>query len=147
MMFTQGTRDNGETFTKLSDDAPEWLKDAVQEAHHGTFPNDWIYQECRAAYEAYHEDYGPHASHWSDYETEYADGRVDPYTRDLMQWAADMCLTDLYSEAEEEAKDLGSDPVSGDISERIAVFQFCAIRLVASVIFQACEENEEEEGA
>lgn len=136
MTFIKDKRDNGETFTKLSDDAPEWLKDAVQEAHAGTFPNDWIYAECASAYEAIKDG----AITDEDSIHEYADGQVDVYTKDLYQWGADMCLTDLYSQAEDEANDLGDDEV-GETEKRFAMIQYCAIAFIARTMLEAVEAN------
>lgn len=121
-MFIKSTRDDGTTFYTLADGAPEGLLEAIREAHHGTLPNDWIYEECKAAFEGDLTD--------SDALHEYADGRVSIYTKELFQWNADMCLTALYRYAEDEASDLGG----ASIEDRVKVIQFCAIRMIASVI-------------
>lgn len=45
--FTDGSRDNrhnGDRVTVLRDGAPEWVADAVREAHAGALPCDWIYE-------------------------------------------------------------------------------------------------------
>ncbi len=125
-MFTSKTRDDGTVFYTLSDDAPDGLLDAVQEAHRGAMPNDWIWAECKAAFEEEADLTDPDALH------EYADGRMDVYTKALHSWAADMCLTDLYSSAEEEANDLL--PPTATTLERIGAIQFCAIQGIAATI-------------
>lgn len=43
-MMTQGTRDNGETFKHLKDDAPDWMQDLCHEAHGRMLPDDHKYQ-------------------------------------------------------------------------------------------------------
>jgi|HubBroStandDraft_2_1064218.scaffolds.fasta_scaffold00990_12 hypothetical protein len=130
-----GTEAGGEPFTTLADDAPEWLRSAVREAHHGTLPTDWIYAECLAAAEMFdagdlvdsEEDDGDvHA---------YADSRVDVYTKTLYEWAADFCLTDTWAEAEQEAKDMG---LPEETEKRIAVIQYAAIRHIADTMRRAC---------
>ena len=136
--FRSGTRDSGEKFYTLVDDHPEWLQDAVREAHLGDLPNDWIYAECRAAVEAFDANELD-----SDTVHEYADGRVDIYTRALYQWAADFCLTDMWSSAESEAADLGSNETEPE--KWIAMIQYCAIRSIAETMRAACEKSEESE--
>lgn len=133
------TRDSGERFVTLNDDAPDWLQSAVRDAQ-GTFPNDWIYAECLAAVEAF--DSGDFDE---DYIHEHADGRVDVYTRELYQWAADMCLTDTWANAEEEAKELGGAEAS--IEQRLTSIQYCAIRYIAEVMLNACKDAAKEEAA
>jgi hypothetical protein len=135
--FVSGTRDNGETFVTLRDDRPEWLQDAVRDAHRGTLPNDWIYAECLAAVEAYDDstivddagdDGGMH---------EYADSRVDVYTKELYRWAAAVCLTDTWAEAEAEARETG---MPEETERRIACIQYHAIRYIAEVMRNACAD-------
>ena len=50
--FERKTRHNGEAFTSIKDDAPEWVSDAVREAHYIgddlRFPDDWIYRQCES---------------------------------------------------------------------------------------------------
>lgn len=137
-MFITDKRDDGKSFVKLADDAPEWLEDAVRDAHHGTFPDDWIYAECKAAYDAFQENDGERPD---DYE--HADGRVDIYTKERYQWAADMRLTDLFSLAEGEAAEIYGR--KDDVSERIGVVQYCAIRMIAASIWDAMDAQKEEE--
>jgi hypothetical protein len=139
--FEKKTRDSGESFFTLADDAPEWLCDAVRDAHQGTLPNDWIYSECRAAVEAFDEG----TLDDEDAIHEHADNQVDVYTRELYRWAADMCLTDTWAEAEEEAKDLG-DRLE-DTEKRLAVIQYCAIARIAGTMLNACKEHAAEEDA
>lgn len=124
--FIKDTRNDGTTFYTLSADAPEGLLDAVGEAHGDTTPNDWIWEECAAAWNADEDLTDSDALH------EYADGRVDIYTKAIYQWGADMCLTDTYSNAESEADDSGAECT--DVEKRFQVIQYYAIMRVASVI-------------
>jgi hypothetical protein len=130
--FVSGTRDNGETFVTLRDDRPEWLQDAVRDAHRGTLPNDWTYAECLAAVEAYDE-----SAIADDEMHDHVDARVDVYTKDLYQWAAAMCLTDTWSEAEAEARETG---MPEETERRIACIQYHAIRYIAEVMRSACAD-------
>ncbi len=124
--FETRKRDTGEEFTTLLDDAPDWLKAAVRDAHNGALPNDWVFEECKAAFDA-----GTDPDELDD----YVDGRVEVYTRPLFQWAADMCLTNMFAEAQEEASEFGRS--SDDMEKRLQAIQYCAIRYIATVMVQA----------
>jgi hypothetical protein len=138
--FETKTRESGEAFVTLKDGSPEWLLDAICEAHNGTFPSDWAYVECKAAFDAI--DDGADLSD-ADTLAEHADGRVDVYTKALFAWAAEHCLTSLYSDAEEEAKDLvGEDATTED---RFKAIQYCAIQRIAATMAEACKEHGEDE--
>lgn len=136
--FETRTRDNGESFVCLLDSAPEWLRDAVHDAHNGDGPHDWIYCECRDACEAI--DHGDLTD--DDSVHQYADGRVDMYTRDLYQWAADMCLSDTYSHAQSSADDCGDTSTD---EKRISVLQYSAIESIARTVLDACLEHASDE--
>jgi hypothetical protein len=144
--FERRTRDSAgdraaEVFYTLKDDAPEWLRDAIYEAHGGTLPDDWVYAECLAAIEEFDEGrfdgtYPEDAIH------EHADGRVDIYTKELFGWAEEFCLTDIYSEAEAEAEDLLS--AEADTHDRLATIQYCAIARIVRTMIDAARENADE---
>lgn len=136
--FETKRRDNGETLVTLKDDAPEWLKEAVQAAHQEDFPDDWIFVECEAAFDAITEGRldgdGVH---------EYADGRVDIYTQDLFQWAANMCHSNTFAAAEGTADDLGLHASDDGIVTRLTKIQYCAIAYIAEVMLNAYKEKDE----
>jgi hypothetical protein len=120
-------------FYTLAEDRPGWLQEAVYDAHRGALPNDWIFEECRHAVEAF--DSGELTSDEDDDVHSYADGRVDVHTKDLYQWAAEFCLTETFSEAEEEAKDMG---MPEETLDRIRCIQYAAIRHIADTMKEAC---------
>lgn len=124
-----------ECFVRLKDDAPEWLRDAVREAHQGTLPNDWIFFQCRAACEAIDEML-PVDGDWLH---DYVDGEVDIYTKERFVWAAHFCLTDTFSEAEERATELFGD--EDDTAARLGVIQYCAIEFIAQTMLDAHINN------
>jgi hypothetical protein len=134
--FREDVRNNGQSFVTLTDDAPEWLLTAIREAHRGDLPNDWIYAECKAAFEAY----AARDLTTTDDLAEYADSRVDIYTKDLAQWYADMCLSDTFAQAEDVANDC---PPFDDMRKRIAAIQYFAIAAIAQTMLQAIGENNE----
>jgi hypothetical protein len=131
--FEARKRDNGETFYTLKDDAPEWLLSAVRDAHQGDAPDDWTWNECRAAADAI--DDGILDELDDDDVHDHADTRTEIYTRKLFQWAADMCLSSTYANAEDEANDLVGDKAT--IEDRLRTIQYCAIRAIATTILQA----------
>jgi hypothetical protein len=115
----------------LADNRPEWLHDAIREAHVSDLPNDWIYEECQAACDAI--DAGDLKD--DDAIHEYADGRVDIYTRARFDWAAQFCLSDTYADAESEDNDCGGD--DSDVAERFGRIQYFAIARIARILLDA----------
>jgi hypothetical protein len=73
----------------------------------------------------------------------HADARVDIYTKARFQWGADMCLTDLYSEAESRAEDC--DSLRGSINDQLGAIQYFAIEYIAETILAAWEAHKREE--
>ena len=131
--FVTRSRDGGTTFFyTLADDAPEWLKVAVREAHQGTLPNDWVYEACRDAAEAVDSVVLDVEDDDDDDVHSYADGQVDVYTKDLFQWAADFCLTDTWANAHQEARDMGMR--DGDLDRQVACVQYAALRHIADSV-------------
>lgn len=139
--FEKKGRENGEAFVTLKEDAPGWLRDAVYEAHGGMFPNDWVYAECFGVCEAI-DDGALTVSPEIDDDMEdlhgYVDLRVDIYTKDRFQWAANMCLTDLFAEAEERATELCTDAMP--MADRLGAVQYAAIERVATAMLEAVRE-------
>lgn len=122
----------------LADNRPEWLQDAIREAHCSDLPRDWIYQECEAACDAI--DDGSLSD--DDSVHEHADGRVDTYTKDRFEWSADMCLTDTFAAAESDLEDMGGE--SSDMTDRIGRLQYCAIARIARIMLEAWHEHEDD---
>lgn len=137
--FKRDTRHDGTKFVTLADNRPDWLHDAVYEAHQSDLPNDWIYAECEAACDAI--DDGSLTD--EDSLHSHADCRVDVYTRDLYQWAADMCLSDTFAAAESDAEDIGDPP--NETEKRLAQLQYYAIARIARIMLEAAEENQPED--
>jgi hypothetical protein len=132
---TGQSKDDEQSFYTLKDDAPEWLQNAVSDAHRGTLPNDWTYAECYAAVVAYDEGYIREGDTY-----DHVDSRVDVYTKNLFQWSTEFCLTETFTEAEEEAIDC--DIGGRDIANKLQGIQHCAIRYITEVMVNACHEND-----
>lgn len=106
------------------------MREAVYSAHNGDMPNDWIYVQCLAACEAIDAGDIPlaDAEGTADAVHEYADRSVDIYTRDIYQWAADMCQSATFANAETEAEDRGDLPLATE--DRFKLLQCCAIEAI-----------------
>lgn len=99
--FEYAIRTDGSEYWRLTDDAPDWLHDAVYEAHDGELPNDWRYAQCYGIVEYLDQSDNPA----TDGDFEYADTAVEPYTYELLQWyAADL---DRISYADENTLEFG----------------------------------------
>jgi hypothetical protein len=135
--FVPKQRVGGETFYTLADDRPQWLNDAVRDAHDNDFPCDWVYEVCYHACYAIDDgsltvDSGSH---------EFADNEVDVYTRDLYRWAADMCLRSSYTEAEENARDMGAFDNPEGVHTILSTIQYCCIAKIADCIVHMWNDN------
>lgn len=133
--FERIKRPNGKWSYTLKDTAPEWLRDAVYSAHTDRPPNDWIYEECYDACVAIDDDSLSDCG-------EYADQKVEPYTRELFEWAAEFCLSSLFAESEETVN--GYRKHGDTVSTRLIAIQREAITFIASTILTAWENNQSE---
>ena len=127
------------TFVTLRDNAPDWLRAAVYAAHCEDLPNDWIYSECLAACEAIDAGDLGAGAYPEDTIHGYADSRVDIYTRDLYQWAADFCLSGTYAQARENADSRGN---SGEVEDSIKFYQYLAIENIARIMLDAAVRSD-----
>lgn len=134
--FQRKTRDNGEAFYTFVDDRPDWVYDAVMEAHDGEMPDDWRYDICDSLFAEIDEDTDEDDLH------EIVDGLVDVYNADRTAWLAG----NLYraSWVDEAAEEFGI-PDDGGIFGLIGMGQYLCIRQMAQIIFDAIKENAEEE--
>jgi hypothetical protein len=124
--FQRKTRDDGTTFYTLTDDAPEWLRDAVYEAHDSELPNDWRYDICHSIINELGDGYDP---------DEIADGLVDVYNSDRAAWLAD----NLARGCIEIERDLLGDDI--DAFTVIGLAQYAAISEMVRVMVDAIETN------
>lgn len=137
--FTSRKRANGENYYTLTDDAPEILKSAVRNAHFGDLPNDWVYD---VAAEAWQE--ATRHGLTSEDVPQYADGLVSVYTKEIYQWAADMCLTYTYSAAKDMAEDCGA--LTGDPEKQLRAIQYFATEAIVQAMVDAHVELAGSEG-
>jgi hypothetical protein len=142
----------GEAFVTLKDGHPKWLQEAIREAHRGLLPDDWIYGECAAVCEAVDagdlaapDESGDLDGDCLDALDSFVEGRVDIYTKEIFAWAHRMCLTDLFAEAEERARDGGLEE-GVDTAKRLSAIQACAIYIVAETMLQGLRGHVSAEG-
>lgn len=134
--FQRKTRDDGSTFVTLTDDAPEWLRDAVYAAHDGEMPNDWRYSMCESIVDAL-ADYGyptdDDAGEWG----EIADSHVEVYNHQLAQWLADNVEREQYVSAWHD--DYGSQ--YDEIWSSLRGAQYVALSQMVAILADAITEN------
>lgn len=135
--------DNGETRVTFTDDCPEWLHDACGEAMHHCI-SDWAYEACAVVASAIDEGQF-NGRYYDDAIHEWADSYVDVYTRDLAQWYADHCLTDIFAYAEEQESECGADRALDSINDRLMRIQYHACSHLCSTIVEAWRENAQED--
>jgi len=129
----------------MTEDRPEWLYDAVEDAHCGDLPRNWVYSVCRDAcsmIDGATSNGAEHDDDWSDAIHEHADGQVDVYTAELARWYADMCCSNTLAHAEEQMAECYGEPPM-NLDERLGVLQYCAIRAITQTIVQAWQDNAE----
>jgi hypothetical protein len=102
--LTTGKRDNGETFVKQKDDAPDWVNDVCREAHGDLLPDDYRYAFIQDALEAI-----VNSDDLDDIEID-----ADTYTSDLIDWLGSR--NSRYSYVDDAIENFGkSDTIIDDI--------------------------------
>lgn len=138
--FESAKRDNGETFYKLKDGSPQWMTDAIREAHaiggDTILPNDWVYSACDTMI-SHMADSDP--EQWDEYSHEWADGAVDCYNTDRAQWAASHLR---FGCAVDEARDELGD--AGGFYEQIGYGQYHVLRNIAGTLIKAVRAQAED---
>jgi hypothetical protein len=126
--FKTATRPSGESFTRMKDDAPEWVGQMVHAAHGDMLPDDWRYACIRAAVD--------HIADTSEADAdachEFADAYVDVYTSALTDWLGSHVNRPGY--CDEAAEEYGGEP--DGINQRIMLGQYAE----ASEVFYAVSE-------
>jgi hypothetical protein len=135
--FTRDTRDNGETFVKLTDDCPSWLHDAVRDAHDGELPDDWRYETCQSIVSMFDDGY---SADDDDAAMEIADSLVDVYNHDLARWLADDVSRSAYCDDFQEESGGPTDTWS-----MLRGGQYMAIERMCYIIAMAIVENTDDE--
>jgi hypothetical protein len=129
--FTRAVRDDGTTYTTLTDEHPDWLHDAVYEAHDDELPNDWRYETCAQVAEAI--DEGD-----TDAST-IADSLTDIYNADLLAWVSGNL--GRMSDVDEAMEDGSHD----SLASLLMAGQYRCIERMAQILLDAVDEAEEDE--
>lgn len=131
--FVRKTRDDGTEFVSLRDDRPEWLHDAVHEAHGDEFPDDWVYATCsRVAFDI---DDGMDDAH------EIADSQTDVYNVSRVAWLAGNWQRASWVD---QAREEGILIEGADLFEQLGIGQYMQIRHIAQTLLDAVEANQDE---
>ena len=135
-------RDNGDTFFKLAEGAPEYLTDAIREAHDGgnLLPDDLRYEMIAGIASALggYDDPEDSDSQW-----EALDGLVPVYTHELTTWLAS---NNLRQEYVNQAKDEGLVGEDADLCHRLMVGYFLELQEVLAGLVSAAEDIEDPDG-
>jgi hypothetical protein len=134
-MFEKSHRPGGELYTRLREDAPDWLRDAVYEAHDGEIPNDWRYDICSALWDEITDEGNGGMEAW-----EHSSGLADVYTGRLLDWLTPGRLHYIDTVLEEwnEIK---------SFSTILPIAQSYAIDRMAIILVDAYNDNETEVAA
>jgi hypothetical protein len=88
-MFTTGTRNDGKSFVKCTDEASEALRESIRNAHGDKLPNDWTYGTYADLMQRVTEYDVVTINNLEDVRSEIVDSYVDIYTADLTKWLAE----------------------------------------------------------
>lgn len=133
--FVSKQRDNGETYFYLRDGSPEWMRDAIFEAHQavGEGMQDEVYEACRDAAEHLAD-----CDDWDDGAHEFADGAVSVYDAERVAWLSGHS-TARGAMVDEACKEFGIASTA-TLSDRIAAGWYEWNRLIYEAVRSACEE-------
>jgi hypothetical protein len=136
--FETATRPDGESFTRVKDGAPEWVREAVRDAHGSEFlPDDFRYSFASEAFDAIAEA-GEDAD-LDEVADEFADN-VEVYTSGLLDWVGSNLNRTGY--VDQAAEDLGAESVS--FASRLMLGQAVERREVFDATRAAVEAEAEE---
>lgn len=124
----------------FSEQAPEWVRNAVEEAHFGSSTCDWVFDICRLFFEFN----GPKLmsnANIEDIAYEFAISECDSRAPKLAQWYQEHCLHEFMLCAEEDLEE--TDLGGYTISDHIRAAQIAAISRIAKTLMEAMLTKEE----
>jgi len=136
-------RDDGETYTRTKDDAPEWVTWLVHEAHGDFLPDDWRYECVRAALGFIHDNnYDETAA--EDSSADFADEQIDTYSDARLKWLASNL--NRHSYVDEAIEEFGySNIAESRILSVIGMGQYMEAREVFDSVVASLRELVEED--
>lgn len=84
--FERSSRASGSEFLKLSSGSPQWMTDAIREAHDGELPNDSRYELIRDCIQALSDDGVESQEEALEASLELSRDLVPTFTGELLQW-------------------------------------------------------------
>lgn len=140
--FETAHRDDGESYTRTRDDAPEWVREIVYAAHGGGdfLPDDYRYEWTQEALEAIHDAGSDDPDEIrDDMPHEFADS-VDVYNVALLKWLASNFRRPGYCDDAAEEGLIGPDDT---LMKRITVGQYMERQETFSLVVDALIERAE----
>lgn len=143
--FETRQRDTGEEFVCLVDGSPDWMRDAIREAHGGRMPCDYLYRACKAAVDHFAETLEESGremlddSH--DAAFDFAESFVSVYHADRFAWLADhLDNHQLVDQMREEGMVDEEAPISDMVAAGMATQAEAVFERIAEAIEEAAEE-------
>lgn len=133
--FEEAKRSDGTRFYRLREGSPQWMADAVRDAHDGALPYDWRYEACFRVVDKMRE-YDVEAL--DDSLHEIADTLVDDWMSDLALWLG---AHPAHAEAVNEAMTSWCVEETMDIAGRISLGQMWLLRLIACRLWAAIKDQ------
>lgn len=129
------TTDNPRKVWSLVDGAPEWMRDAIREAHFdGRLPDDWIYEHAKLIVG----ELADRDEVDGDDQHEICDSLVDIYTSSLCSWIGDNARNAaLVDEAQRE----GLLAPDATLDQRIQAAQYMALTYIWGALVSAIEAH------
>lgn len=109
-------------------DTPEWVANAIYEAHDDIMPNNWVYEVAHDAFAAIHDGVG---SYSDDVLTGFADS-ADMYNADLLNWVRDYPAASGF--IDEAVSEFGG---AKDFFHSIQMGQYEARSMIFGIILEA----------
>lgn len=145
------TRTDGTKFLKLAEGSPDWMHDAIRAAHCDMMPDDTRYNmigECLSKLEDYLDEDAEDFSDLYDrgIDSEIADGLVDIYNFDRLQWLSSSLHRAEYVDESREQGLIGEDTC---LFNQIGIGQYAEyqeiLQSLMSSILEQYENQEEDE--
>lgn len=148
-LFEKASRPGGERFTRLREGAPDWVREAVRDAHGSDafsrmLPDDHTYAVVAECFEYIAEtlerEIDPSDINFEDVEHEFADN-VDVYSSDLLAWYGSHTQRKaLVEEAQQEGL-TASDTDSQEIERQIMAGQYLERQRIYAAVVEAIKDQ------
>ena len=133
--FTTKIRTDGSQYTTFADDAPQWVQNAVRQAHDDELPNDWRFAVSALLFDEHDTDNDSFSvTDW------LLDNVLVPSNVDLVKWLGEYISRSTYID-DYLAGASNNLATSNDLFDVLRGAQSEAIRRMADVIFDYIEEN------